>query len=306
MSVRVAHTITEVRALVAEARSTGLSVGLVPTMGALHAGHGRLIERACAENAFVVVTIFVNPIQFNEASDYTAYPRALDDDVAFCEARGAHVVFAPSVQEMYPRPAGAFVQVEGVSEPMEGAFRPGHFRGVATVVAKLLNIVQADRAYFGEKDAQQLAVIRRMVDDLNFPVTIVEVETVREPDGLAMSSRNRRLSSAERRDALALHEALEHARSLVAAGESSPASIKARASAIFANHPAVVPEYLEIVDPAGMQPVDQITAPVRIAGAVRVGAVRLIDNVLARPPLQLDTVTSTGAFIEKPERMEEK
>jgi pantoate--beta-alanine ligase len=284
MSTPVAHQIADVRARVMEARARGLGIGLVPTMGALHEGHGRLIERARAENGFVVVTVFVNPIQFNDASDYTAYPRTLDDDVAFSAARGADLVFAPSMQEMYPTETHTFIEVAGVSEPMEGAFRPGHFRGVATVVAKLFNIVPADRAYFGEKDAQQLAVIRRMVEDLNFPITLVEVETVREPDGLAMSSRNRRLGAGERRDALALHEALEEARRHVEAGESAASSVKARAFAVFSRYPSVQPEYLEIVDPAGMQPVERISAPVRIAGAMRVGAVRLIDNVLATPP----------------------
>src|SRR5579884_4166078 len=184
-------------------------------MGALHEGHGRLMERARLEAGLVIVTVFVNPIQFNEAADYSKYPRSLDADLLFCAARGVDLVFAPAIEEMYPRRQHTFVEVGPVADPMEGRFRPGHFRGVATVVAKLFNIVQPDRAYFGEKDAQQLAVIRRMAEDLDFATEIIEAPTVREPDGLALSSRNQRLTPEQRRVSIALYEALNAARAAI-------------------------------------------------------------------------------------------
>ena len=283
MNLRLARTIAEARAEVAAARTRGLSIAVVPTMGALHTGHAALIERACAESGFVVVTLFVNPLQFNDAGDYSNYPHNLQADLDLCEERGVDVVFAPSVDEMYPRATRTHVDVDTVTEPMEGRFRPGHFRGVATVVAKLFHIVQPDRAYFGEKDAQQLAVIRRMVDDLNFSIKLVEVPTVRETSGLAMSSRNQRLSEAERQWAVALYKALEEARRVIESGEASAAVVKARAAEVLAEYPQVSAEYLEIVDPDDMQPIETITGPVRIACAILVGKTRLIDNVRATP-----------------------
>jgi pantoate--beta-alanine ligase len=283
MKLRLARSIADVRAEVAAARTRGLSIGVVPTMGALHAGHAALIERARAESGFVVVTLFVNPLQFNDTGDYSNYPHNLQADLDLCEERGVDVVFAPSVEEMYPRATRTHVDVNTLTDPMEGRFRPGHFRGVATVVAKLFNIVQPDRAWFGEKDAQQLAVIRRMVDDLNFPVELTEVPTVREASGLAMSSRNQRLSEAERQWAVALYKALEEARRAIESGEVSAAVVKARAAEVLAEYPQVSAEYLEIVDPNDMQPVDKISGPVRVAGAIRIGKTRLIDNVLAAP-----------------------
>ncbi len=284
MALRVIHDIPGLRREVDEQRRRGAVTGVVPTMGALHEGHGRLIERAAADCGFVVVTVFVNPIQFNDPADFTKYPRTLDADVAFSAARGAHLVFAPSNDEMYPGEQQAYVDVHGVTEFMEGRFRPGHFRGVATVVAKLFNIVQPDRAYFGEKDAQQLAVIRRMVADLDFPVTIVEVPTVRESDGLALSSRNARLSQEERQVATALYEALSAAAKRIEAGETSAAGAKAAAAEIFGRYPMVSSEYFEVADPELMRPIDTISGPVRLAGAIRIGAVRLIDNMLVTPP----------------------
>jgi len=249
-------------------------------MGALHAGHGRLIEQARHECECVVVSVFVNPIQFNQKEDYDKYPRTLATDLAFCEARGVDFVFAPSEEEMYPQPLRTSVEVAVVSERLCGEFRPGHFRGVATVVSKLLNIVQPDRAYFGEKDAQQLAVIRRMVSDLNMPVDIVPVATVREPDGLALSSRNQRLSPEERCVATVLYRALQTAQRLIASGADDASGIRQQALAVFAQAPQVRVEYLEIVDPEEMQPVNRISGPVRVAGAVWLGGTRLIDNVL--------------------------
>ena len=280
MTAQVISSIQELRRTLALIRTTGKSIGLIPTMGALHAGHGRVIETARRENGCVVVSIFVNPIQFDRSDDYDRYPRPLSSDVEFCSRLGVDFVFAPSVEEMYPRPQRAFVEVTKVTEHLCGQFRPGHFRGVATVVLKLLNVVQPDRAYFGEKDAQQLAVIRRLVADLNVPVTTVEVPTLREADGLALSSRNQHLSPEERRIAPALSRALETARGLISAGEAQAASVKREALRVLSEQPGVRVEYLEIVDPDDMQPVEEIAGPVRVAGAIWIGKTRLIDNVL--------------------------
>jgi pantoate--beta-alanine ligase len=275
--MRLALTIEEVRLEVAAARRRGLVIGLVPTMGALHEGHGALLRRARAETGFVVVTVFVNPIQFNRSDDFALYPRTLETDLAFCERLGADVVFAPDAGEMYPAPQLTFVEVGELGEGLCGAYRPGHFRGVATVVAKLFNIVQADRAYFGEKDAQQLAILTRMAADLNFACEVVPVATVREPDGLAMSSRNARLSPEERRVAPAIYESLRAAAAVVAAG-GGPERAKQAAMAVLANQFRV--EYFELVDPASLKPVERITGPVLAITAVWLGEVRLIDNVL--------------------------
>ncbi len=274
--MKVANSIAEARRAVAEARAAAKTVALVPTMGALHEGHGRLIEEARRGAGFVAVSIFVNPIQFNRQDDYARYPRPLADDVRFCEKLGADLVFAPPENEMYPRPLETFVEVPRLAEHLCGAFRPGHFRGVATVVVKLFNIVQPDRAYFGEKDAQQLALIRRMARDLDMPVEIVPVPTVRQADGLALSSRNRLLSEEERRRATALYRALSAAREAIAGGETDAAAVKRRALPLLEG---VKVEYFEVVDAGEMQPVAQVTGPVRVAVAAWVGSVRLIDNV---------------------------
>jgi pantoate--beta-alanine ligase len=252
-------------------------------MGALHAGHGRLIETARRESDCAVVSIFVNPIQFDRTDDYSRYPRALPNDLEFCAARGVDIVFAPTPEEVYPAAQRAFVDVNEISDHLCGPFRPGHFRGVATVVLKLLNIVQPDRAYFGEKDAQQIAVIRQLVKDLNVPVAIVEVPTVREADGLALSSRNAYLTAEERRVAPVLHRALQAAALSISAGATCAAEIKKEALHVFAAHSQVRVEYLEIVNLADMQPVEQIIGSVRVAGAIWIGKTRLIDNVLCTP-----------------------
>jgi pantoate--beta-alanine ligase len=265
-------------------RRAGDTIGFVPTMGALHAGHGRLLDTARRECACVVATVFVNRIQFDRGDDYDRYPRSLATDAEFCGAHGVHIVFAPSTEEMYPGAQLAFVEVTRITDHLCGQFRPGHFRGVATIVLKLLNIVEPSRAYFGEKDAQQLAVIRRMVADLNVPVTIVEVPTVREADGLALSSRNQHLSVRERQIAPVLIHALRSAQKLISEGAVRADEIKREALRGFAEHPEVRVEYLEIVDPEEMQPVDSVRAPVRVAGAVWIGKTRLIDNVLCVPP----------------------
>jgi pantoate--beta-alanine ligase len=257
------------RAHIAAARKHRLTTGLVPTMGALHEGHGALMRRAREETACVVATIFVNPTQFDRPDDFQKYPRALESDLAFCERHGVDAVFAPDAKEMYPEEILTSVEVAGISSRLEGEFRPGHFRGVATVVAKLFNIVPADRAYFGEKDAQQLAVIRKMAADLNFPVEIVPVPTVREPDGLAMSSRNQRLTPDQRKIAPVVYKALcEAERSIQAALEMLSAA------------PEIQVEYFEAVDPRTFEPVEKVAGPVRIVTAVWLGDVRLIDNLL--------------------------
>jgi len=283
VNAKVIASIQEIRDALATVRTTERTIGLVPTMGALHAGHGRLIETARRENDCVVVSVFVNPIQFDRRDDYDRYPRPLSNDVEFCARMGVDFVFAPSIEEMYPRPQRTFVEVTELSEHLCGQFRPGHFRGVATVVLKLLNIVQPDRAYFGEKDAQQLAVTRRMTADLNVPVTIVEVPTLRESDGLALSSRNQLLSSEERQIAPLLSRALRKAQDLVSTGETRADVVKRESLRVLNDHPEVRVEYLEIVGPEDMQPVDEITGPVRVAGAIWIGKTRLIDNILCVP-----------------------
>jgi len=253
-------------------------------MGALHAGHTRLIDLARAQCDVVIVSIFVNPLQFDRPEDLEKYPRSLQTDVDLCAASGVDVVFAPSVAEMYPAPLECVVDVGRVAEHLCGRFRPGHFRGVATVVMKLFQIAQPDRAYFGEKDAQQLAVIRRMVGDLNVPVDVVGVPTVREPDGLALSSRNQRLRPDERRVATVLYAALNVAKSQVAGGIRDAVRVRQAARDFVSKEPAVRLEYLEVVDPREMQPVEHIDGPVIAAGAIWVGATRLIDNVICVPP----------------------
>ena len=284
MTVQLLHSVADLQRVLDPIRRGGNTIGLVPTMGALHAGHGRLFDTARRECACVVASVFVNRIQFDRGDDYDRYPRSLATDAEFCGAHGVDIVFAPSAEEMYPRTQLAFVDVTRVTDHLCGQFRPGHFRGVATVVLKLLNIVEPTHAYFGEKDAQQLAVIRRMVADLNVPVTIVEVPTVREADGLALSSRNQHLSVTERQVAPVLIHALRAAQRLISDGAIRADEIKQEASRGFTEHPEVRVEYLEIVDPEEMQPVDSVRAPVRAAGAIWIGKTRLIDNVLCVPP----------------------
>lgn len=281
MSVALADSISALRAQLEPLRRAGKTIGLVPTMGALHAGHIELVRRARRDSDCVVVSIFINPIQFDRKEDFEGYPRPVDEDMRVCEREHVDVVFAPPAREMYPLPQRTFVEVEGLTDHLCGEFRPGHFRGVATVVTKLFNVVQPDQAYFGEKDAQQLAVIRRMAADLNMPLTIVEVPTVREADGLAVSSRNAHLKDDERDAAPVLYKALAAAREQIAQGERDAAVLKQQAIALLDQQPAVRVEYFEVVDPEEMQPVGHIEKTVRIAAAVWVGKTRLIDNVLA-------------------------
>jgi pantoate--beta-alanine ligase len=229
----------------------------------------------------MVVTIFVNPIQFDRRDDYEQYARHLDADRKFCDARGVDIVFAPSAEEMYPESIATFVEVPDLARHLCGAFRPGHFRGVATVVAKLFNIIQPDTAYFGEKDAQQLAIIQQMVRDLNFAVGIVPVPTMREPDGLALSSRNQRLTPEQRRTAPALFRALTEGQRLIAGGERQAVKVKARVLNVLESQAGARVEYVEIVDPR-MEPVNYISGDVRLVAAVWFGSTRLIDNLLCR------------------------
>jgi pantoate--beta-alanine ligase len=272
--------IDELRNRLSAVRQRGGAIGFVPTMGALHAGHGALMDAARRDCDCVVVSIFVNPIQFDNKEDYERYGRNLDADMTFAGDRDVDVVFAPSVGEMYPGGEHTFVEVPDVSEGLCGAFRPGHFRGVATVVTKLFNIVQPAAAYFGEKDAQQLAVIRRMAAGLNMPVTIVGVATIREPDGLALSSRNERLTPEDRMAAPILFEALEAARRSVKNGSRNVAEIRAAGLDVLAKEPRIRLEYFEIVDARSMRPVNTAVGRMCIAAAIWLGSVRLIDNVL--------------------------
>ena len=282
MALEIVETIAGLRARVAARRSAGL-VGLVPTMGALHEGHASLIRQARAECSSVVVSIFVNPIQFDRPEDLERYPRSLDVDAALCASLGVDLVFAPTVAEMYPVSLECRVEVGRLADHLCGRFRPGHFSGVATVVLKLFEIVQQDRAYFGEKDAQQLAVVRRLVSDFNVATTIVGVRTVRESDGLALSSRNQRLDPDERQLAPALYHALQRVKSAIAAGVSNVSQLKQLAVTQIPPDPRLRLEYFEIVDPVDFQPVDAVTGPVVAAGALWVGTTRLIDNMRCVP-----------------------
>ncbi len=259
--------------------SGGASIGLVPTMGALHRGHAKLLETARRENDLVVASIFVNPTQFDRKEDLENYPRTMEEDLRVCDNCGVDLVFAPDAHEMYPAEPLTFVDLPALTTHLCGAHRPGHFRGVATVVLKLLNIVQPHRAYFGEKDAQQLAVIRRMVADLNVPATIVPVATVREEDGLALSSRNKHLTPEQRALAPLLSRALRAAVSAIDHGERSTELLRNAAGAFFTPHPEARLEYFEITDPDALVPVERIAGPVLIAAAMWLGSTRLIDNM---------------------------
>jgi len=279
--MEILHTVAELRQWSRQERNDGgYTIGVVPTMGALHAGHASLIRAARASVGFVAVSIFVNPTQFGPNEDYARYPRTFEADCALAEAEGADVVFAPSVGELYPAGAATFVEVEGPSSRLDGASRPGHFRGVATVVAKLLIATEADRAWFGQKDAAQVAVLRRMVADLRLPAEIVVCPIVREPDGLALSSRNAYLSPSERIQALTLSRAIRQAEVLVAAGERRSSALVEAARQIFAAESTVRKDYIELVDWATLLPVETAAPGTLFAVAAWVGATRLIDNAV--------------------------
>ena len=295
MSAQLLESIAPLRDRVAESRRAGRRVGLVPTMGALHAGHARLIEHARRECGLVVVSIFVNPLQFDREDDLNQYPRTIQADLDMCAACDVDVVFAPTVSEMYPSPPSCVVEVGRIADHLCGRHRRGHFRGVATVVMNLFQIVQPDRAYFGEKDAQQLAVIRHLVRDFNVPVRIEGIATARDTDGVALSSRNQRLDPEERVLARSLYRALCEARLQISRGERNAGRIKTAAGTQLPRNDRLRLEYLEIVDPENIQPVAWIEGPVLVAGALWVGSTRLIDNLLCSPsapqPLELANAT---------------
>lgn len=278
--MQILRTVDELRQWSREGRKSGKTIGLVPTMGALHAGHASLIRAAKASCGLVAVSVFVNPTQFGPNEDYAVYPRTLEADRTLAEAHGADVVFAPAVEELYPAGAATFVEVEGLSSRLDGASRTGHFRGVATVVSKLLIAAEPDRAFFGQKDAAQVAVLRRMVTDLCLPTEIEVCPIVREADGLALSSRNVYLSAEERMRALILSRVILETNALVDGGERRASTLIAAALETFAKEPEICVDYVELVNWATLEPVE-IAAPGSLfAVAAWVGATRLIDNTI--------------------------
>jgi pantoate--beta-alanine ligase len=278
--MKICATIPEARPACRDARASHKRLGLVPTMGALHEGHLSLVRAAKAQCDAVAVSIFVNPTQFGPTEDLSKYPRQFDRDRQLLEKEGIDILFAPSVDEIYPDGPVTWVLVEGLSEKLDGRTRPGHFRGVTTIVAKLFHIIEPDAAFFGQKDAAQLAVIRRMVQDLNLPVEIVACPIVRESDGLAMSSRNAYLNLEERGRALVLQRSLQRAQQEFQAGERIAGKLISAAKEVFAREPQVVLDYFEIVDPDTLDPVERISQKTLVAVAAYVGSTRLIDNTV--------------------------
>ena len=278
--MKICHTIDEMRAAGHAARREGKTVGLVPTMGALHEGHLSLVRMARAQCDLVVVSIFINPLQFGPHEDLAKYPRNFDRDRDLLEREGVEVIFAPTVEEMYPAGAITYVTVEALSDKLCGRSRPGHFRGVTTVVSKLFHIVEPDRAFFGQKDAAQSVIIRRMVRDLDIPVQVVIGPIVREPDGLAMSSRNAYLDASQRLSALVLHRSLLAVQERFDRGERKVQALIEAGKQVFSEDPSVRLDYLEIVDPETLDPVDDLSQRALVAVAAFVGKARLIDNVV--------------------------
>jgi pantoate--beta-alanine ligase len=282
--MQILQTIREIRQACATARATAAkpaTLGLVPTMGALHEGHLSLIRAAKEQCNIVVATIFVNPTQFGPNEDFSRYPRTFASDCALLEAEGVDILFAPTVEEIYPTGTSrTFIEVPGISDRLDGLSRPGHFRGVATVVAKLFNIVSPDYAYFGQKDAAQVAVLRAMVQDLNFPVNLIVCPTVRDADGLALSSRNQYLSPEERTQALALSRSLVTATTQATKGLHNAAQLKSAISQDLQSTPALKIDYVEIVDPTTLEPIADLQTGALIAIAAWIGKTRLIDNAL--------------------------
>jgi len=278
--MEVAETIESVTELVKSTRISGKNIGFVPTMGALHTGHISLIEAAKEKSDFVVVSIFVNPTQFGPGEDFEKYPRPLYADLEICRKAGVDVVFVPSQEQMYPRENLTWVNVEKLTESLCGRSRPEHFRGVTTVCAKLFNIVEPDMAFFGQKDAQQAIVIKRMVADLNMPLQIVVCPTVRRPDGLAVSSRNRYLTAEQQKDATLIYKSLQECRDMIDAGVTDSRKIITQMQKILTHAPSIRIEYISIVDAVTLQDLERITGKVLAAVAVRIGPARLIDNIL--------------------------
>ena len=282
--MRTVRTIAELQSLLDAERAAGRGVGFVATLGYLHEGHASLMRRARADTDVVVASIFVNPLQFGAGEDLDAYPRDLERDSRLAEAEGVDLLFVPAVDEMYPTPVLTTVSVAQVSEPLEGAARPEHFAGVATVVAKLFAIVGPCRTYFGEKDFQQIALVRRMVHDLSFPVDVVACPTVREPDGLALSSRNAYLTPEEREAAPVIHRALQAGAASILAGERDPALVRSLMAQIIEAEPLARLDYAEVVDADSFVVPDPLGGNVRLLAAVRFGRARLIDNVGVTAP----------------------
>ncbi len=281
--MKICRTIAEIRNACASARHDGRTIGLVPTMGALHEGHFSLIRAARAQCDVVVASIFVNPLQFGPSEDLAKYPRNLQRDSELLEKEHVDLIFAPSVEEMYPADAVTYVTVEGLSDKLCGASRPGHFRGVTTVVAKLFNIVQPGRAFFGQKDAAQSTIISRMVRDLNIPLQVVVCPIVREPDGLAMSSRNAYLDPEQRKSALALHASLDAVKERFDHGERKARVLVEAGKQRLGQEPSARLDYFEIVDPETLDPVDEVSCGALVAVAAFVGKARLIDNIVLPP-----------------------
>jgi pantoate--beta-alanine ligase len=279
-TMRIVETVAALRKARRQLGAEGRTLGLVPTMGALHEGHLSLVRAARAACDAVAVSIFVNPTQFGPHEDFDRYPRTFAADCSLVAAEGVQLVFAPAVEEMYPPGVTTRVHVAGVSERLDGASRPGHFDGVATIVSKLFHIVQPEIAFFGQKDAAQVAVLRAMVRDLDFDLQLVACPTVREADGMALSSRNRYLSPAERQQALVLSRALQRVEKLASAGETQTATLVEAARTVFKSEPAVRIDYLAAVDPLTLVPVETLGAETLFAIAAYVGATRLIDNTL--------------------------
>lgn len=280
--------IDDMQAAMAIVRRGGKTIGFVPTMGALHEGHLSLVDASAAECDYTVASVFVNPTQFGPGEDFEKYPRDIDADVALLKERGVDMVFAPEVDEMYPENSCTFVELDGIALPLEGKFRPGHFRGVATIVLKLFHAVAPDRAYFGQKDYQQTLVVKRMVTDLLVPVEIRVCPIVREPDGLAMSSRNAYLDKEARQHALVVPKCLLNVEAMIAAGERDVATILVAARAMFDKVPNAKIDYIALVDPDTLAPVEQIHGRTLAAIAAHLGSTRLIDNRIIHPPSKPD------------------
>jgi len=277
--LNIAKTIKEVRDIIKKEKSKGKTIGFVPTMGYLHEGHLSLVRRAKEETDFVVVSIFVNPLQFGPKEDFKEYPRDLERDIKLLEEVKADLLFAPEVEEMYPPGYKTYVEVTEITDVLCGASRPGHFKGVTTVVAKLFNIVKPDKAFFGQKDAQQVAVIKKMVKDLNMDLEIVPVPTVREEDGLAMSSRNVYLNTEERKAAPILYKSLQRAKELIEKGEKNSTTILKEMEEMISKEPLAKIDYIEIVDGETLKRKDKVEGNILIALAVKIGRTRLIDNI---------------------------
>lgn len=278
--MKICKTIDEMRFAARDAHPAAKRLGFVPTMGALHEGHLSLVRAAKSACDVVAVSIFVNPLQFGPAEDLAKYPRTFERDAGSLEKEAVDILFCPTPNEMYPAGAVTYVTVEGLSDKLCGRSRPGHFRGVTTVVAKLFHIVEPDKAFFGQKDAAQSTIIRRMVKDLNFPIEIVVCPIVRESDGLAMSSRNAYLTPQERKSALVLHRSLMEIKNRFDSGERSAANLIASGKQLLFREAGVRPDYLEIVDPSTLDPVTQLNKPALVAVAAVVGTTRLIDNII--------------------------